>query len=450
MSDVIKIKQGLDIKLQGEADKIYKRTDRPAFCALKPGDFIGLLPKLTVKPGDEVKVGTELFYDKYHPEIKFTSPVTGVVSEILRGERRIIREVIIKTSEKDDFVKFETSGLSAMTRDEVINTLLTSGLWPYIRQRPYSIIARPADVPKAIFISGFDTAPNAPDIDFIVKDHEIEFQKGIDVLNRLTEGTIHLSVDARYPMCKTFSNVKNVNLHKFKGPHPAGNVGVQIHHIDPVNKGEVVWHISPQNVVRTGRLFLNGQLDNTTVVALTGSEVQKPLYYKTIIGAGISSIVNDNLNEGDIRIISGNVLTGTKMEKNGFLGFYDHQISVIPEGRHHEFLGWANPGFGKYSFYRAFWSWLKPEASYKIDTNLKGGERALVLTGKYEEVIPMDIYPMQLIKAILVDDIDAMEKLGIYEVDEEDFALAEFICPSKTEIQAIIRKGLDLIRKETE
>lgn len=450
MSDFIKLKQGLNINLIGKAEKVFYESERPVYVALKPGDFVGLTPRLSVNPGDRVNVGDQLFHDKYHPEIKFTSPVSGVISEILRGERRIIKEVIIKTAEKDEFLEFKVNDPVNMSREDIISVLLDSGMWPVIRQRPYSIIARPADKPKAIFISGFDTAPLAPDLDFIAKGNDSEFKKGIDVLFSLTDGHIHLSLDARNPVNKIYSDIKNIKVHKFKGPHPAGNVGVQIHHIDPINKGEIVWYISIRDVIRIGKLFINGKIDNTTAVALTGSEVKTPQYYKTIIGAYVSSIVEGNLNHSDIRIISGNVLTGKKVEKNGFLGFYDQQVTVIPEGKFHEFLGWASPGFGKYSFHRSFWSWLRPDAEYRIDTNLHGGKRAFVFSGIYEKVIPMNIYPLQLLKAILIEDIDMMEKLGIYEVDEEDFALAEFICPSKTEIQTIIRKGLELIRKETE
>jgi len=450
MSDIIKINRGLDIKLKGKAERIFRRADRPSFCALKPDDFIGLTPRLSVKPGDTVNVGTVLFYDKYHPEIKFTSPVSGVISEVLRGERRKILEVIIKTNDRDEFLTYNTGDPGQMSREEIITVLLDSGMWPAIRQRPYSIIARPADIPKAIYISGFDSAPLAPDIDFIIKDNEDEFKKGIDVLSRLTKGQIHLSIDANYPACKTYLNAGDIKIHKFSGPHPAGNIGIQIHHIDPLNKGEVVWYISPFDVIRTGRLFLNGRLDNTIVLALTGSEVLKPAYCKTILGACINHLINGNVEAGDIRIISGNVLNGKRVESNGFIGFYDRHVTVIPEGKQHEFLGWASPGFKKYSFYRAFWSWLRPGKEYRIDTNLKGGERAFVLTGIYEKVIPLDIYPLHLLKAILVEDIDNMERLGIYEVDPEDFALAEFICPSKMNLQEIVQKGLALIRKETE
>lgn len=450
MSDIIRIKKGLNIRLKGKADKIIVKAERPAFCALKPPDFRSLSPKLVVKPGDEVKVGTVLFYDKYHPEIKYVSTVAGEVSEIRRGERRFIREVVIKVSEVEEYIEYNVDKFPEMTAGETAGILLESGMWPLIRQRPYDTTPIPGDKPKAVFISGFDTSPLAPDIDYILKDSLKCFQKGIDVLTRLAGDVIHLGIDGAYPLCNTFADLKGVILHKFTGPHPAGNVGIQIHHINPINKGDVVWYIRPQDVVRLGNLFITGKIDNTMEIALTGSEVLKPMYYKTIRGTSVSSFINNKTTVSDNRIISGNVLTGTSISRDGFLGFYDNQITVIPEGKKHEFLGWALPGFNKFSFYRSFFSWLMQSSEYRVDTNLHGGERAFVLTGAYEKVIPMDILPMQLLKAIIIGDIDQMEKLGIYEVSEEDFALAEFVCPSKTEIQSLIRHGLDLIRKEME
>jgi len=328
--------------------------------------------------------------------------------------------------------------------------LLESGSWPSIIQRPFATIANPEKTPKAIFISGFDSSPLAADYDFMLKEFQEEFQKGVDVLAALTDGKIHLSVSATYPIGVTYSNAKNVELHKFNGPHPAGNPGIQIHHIDPVNKGELVWHVNPAEVVRMGKLFLDEKVDNTTIVALAGSEVLKPVYYKMIRGAAVDSILKDNLTEGSKRIISGNVLTGTRLTKAGFIGYYDNLVSVIPEGDHFDFIGWASLGFGKFSVSRTFWSWLTPKREYKIDTNLKGGVRAFVMSGEYEKVFPMDIMPVQLLKSILVEDIDKMEQLGIYEVAEEDMALCEFVCTSKIEVQKILREGLDIMKKETE
>jgi Na+-transporting NADH:ubiquinone oxidoreductase subunit A len=449
MTDIIKIKKGLDINLKGKAEKVFSRVERPAFCALKPLDFQGLVPKLVVKVGDKVEVGTILFFDKYHPEIKYTSPVSGEISEIKRGERRLILELIIKADASDTYVKFNPPSLEELSAADISEILLNSGLWPLIRQRPYSTVALPVSKPKSFFISGFDTSPLAADVEFLLKDKTLEFQKGLDVISKLCETDIHVS-HSRNSKSQLFSQLKGVKLHSFEGPHPAGNIGVQIHHIDPINKGEVVWFAGALDVARIGSLFINGILDNSLEIALTGSELIKASYVKTIQGSSVSSLLNDNVKPGEVRIISGNPLTGTKCEKDGFLGYYDRQLTVIPEGNKHEFLGWALPGFDKFSFYRSFFSWLKPSAEYTVDTNLHGGERAFVITGKYEQVIPMDIFPMQLLKAILVEDIDQMENLGIYEVAEEDFALAEFICPSKTEMQSIIRQGLNLMRKEME
>ena len=450
MSGITRIKRGLDIKLKGKADKIYVRAERAETYALKPTDFIGIRPKLVVKVDEKVKVGSPLFFDKYNPDVKFTSPVSGRISAINRGERRKILEVVIEADKTDSFREFKVGDLSKLKREEIISLLMESGLWPSIIQRPYAIIAKPTRTPKAIFISGFDTAPLAPDYDFILKDSQAEFQKGIDVLKVLTDGKIHLGIDADYTPSDTFSKATGVEVHRFKGPHPAGNPGIQIHHIDPVNKGETVWYVNPAEVARIGKFFMEGKVDNTLSLALTGSEIEKPVYLKTIRGAAVSSLVPDAALQGNNRIISGNVLTGTKVLKAGYLGFYDHQITVIPEGDRFEFIGWASLGFSKYSVSRSFWSWLSPSKEYRLDTNIKGGERAFVMSGEYDKVLPMDIMPVQLLKSILVEDIDQMEKLGIYEIAEEDLALCEFVCTSKIEVQEIVRKGLDLMIKETE
>lgn len=449
MSKVIKIRKGLNINLKGKAEKIFIKASPSETYGVKPVDFHSLIPKLDVAVGQEVKAGASLFHDKNRPEILFSSPVSGKVQSINRGERRRILEVIIeKTGNDIIYESFAQGDPLGMSKDEIILNLLKSGLWPVIRQRPYNVIANPGDEPKSIFISAFDTAPLGPDYDLIVQESGNEFQTGINALTRLTLGKIHLNIHAEYPAYQVFTNAVNVQLNRFLGPHPAGNVGVQIHHIDPVNKGEIVWYISPQDVISIGRLFLKGIYDASWTIALAGSEVLKPRYYKLIKGASIKNIVEANLTNGCHRFISGNVLTGSKIQQNGHFGFYDSQVTVIPEGYHHEFLGWAMPGFRKYSASRSFFSWLNSRAEYRIDTNLNGGHRALVMTGQYEKVLPMDIYPMQLIKSILIEDIDLMEQLGIYEVAPEDLALCEFVCTSKTEIQSIIRKGLDLMMKE--
>jgi Na+-transporting NADH:ubiquinone oxidoreductase subunit A len=450
MSEVIKIRRGLDIKLKGTADKIFIKAPRSKTYSVKPVDFHSLTPKIVAKPCVEVKVGSTLFYDKYRPEIKFVSPVSGIVQKILRGERRRIIAIIVEDDGKDTAETFKQGDPNTMSREDIIENLLESGLWPVIHQRPYDVIAAPTEVPKAIFISGFDSAPLAPDYDFIMKDNEKDFQVGIDALAKLTNGKIHLGLDASYPAAKAYTQAKNVELHYFKGPHPAGNVGIQIHKISPINKGEKVWTVKPQDVLTIGKLFQTGKYDPSIVVAFSGSEVKKPLYYRITRGAEVSTIAADNLLQDNVRLVSGNVLTGRKISLEGHIGFSDSQVSAIPEGDYYEMFGWITPGLKKFSVSRSYFSWLMPNKEYTLDTNLHGGERAFVMTGEYEKVVPMDIYPVALLKSIIVEDIDRMEQLGIYEVVEEDLALCEFVCTSKTPVQSILRSGLNLLRKELE
>ena len=450
MSKEIKIKHGLDIKLKGAAEKIVSTARSTTTYAVKPTDFPGIVPKLTAKPGDKVKAGTTLFFDKVYPEFRFASPVSGVVKAVNRGERRRILEVVVESQGEIQYEDFKAEDPASLNREEVMNKIQEAGLWPVIRQRPYAVIARSKNEPRDIFISGFDTSPLAPDMDFILKDQVSEFQSGINALKKLTKGKIHLSLNAQYPPADTLTQAKGVEFHYFKGPHPTGNPGVQINKIGPVNKGETVWVVQPQDVIMIGRLFEKGVYDASRVIALTGSEVKNPRYHKVIGGTSIEPFTNDNVKDGELRYISGNALTGSKISKIGYLGFYDSQITVLPEGNYFEFLGWGLPGLKKYSISRSFMSWLPGQKKYTIDTNLKGGLRPFVITGDYEKVFPMDIYPMQLLKAILVDDIEKMEQLGIYEVAEEDFALCEFICQSKIEIQSIVRQGIELMIKELE
>lgn len=450
MPKVFKIRKGLNIPLKGEAEKVFTRAELAEYYAVKPEDFPGLTPKLMVEEGDKVKAGSPLFFDKYRPSILFTSPVSGEVHLIRRGERRKILEVVVKADSAQEFEDFGVADPSDLSREAVVETLLKSGLWPTIRQRPYSIVANPSDKPKAIYVSAFDTAPLSPDLDFAVKDEAEAFQAGINALTKLTDGKVNLNLNAEYPPSIVFTKVKGVEHHYFSGPHPAGNVGIQIHHIDPINKGDLIWVVNPLDVIILGRLFLNGIYDATKVIALAGSEVQKPRYYILKTGASISNIINNNLAQpvDKIRFISGNVLTGTKISESGFIGFYDNMVSVIPEGDHFEFLGWAAPGFNKFSFSSSFFSSIFSGKKYALHTNLNGGERAYVVTGQYDKVLPMDIYPVHLIKAILAKDIDKMENLGLYEVAEEDMALCEYVCTSKTEVQSIIREGIELMIKE--
>ena len=446
MSEVIKIRRGLDINLIGQAEKKVNEATSGNF-AIKPPDFVGVFPKMFVKEGDPVKAGTPVFYDKYRDNIIFTSPVSGTVKEVYRGAKRKMLEVRIESDGKMEYEDFGKEDPKGLSREKVIEKMLKSGVWPLLRQRPYSIIADPGLEPKAIFISAFDSAPLGPDMAYQIDGMDKEFQAGIDALSKLTKGKVHLGLRAG-ESAPIFTAAKGVQLNYFSGPHPAGNVGIQIHHVDPINKGEVVWYLDPVSVVTVGKLFLEGKFDASRRIALTGGEVTNPQYYNVIVGCNIFPLVKDNRKSTNIRYISGNVLSGTQIDKEGYLGFYDTQITLIPEGNYHEFLGWAMPRFNKFSYSKTFFSWLSPKKKYNLDTNLNGGHRAFVLTGEYEKVFPMDIYPMQLLKAIMVKDIDLMENLGIYEVDEEDFALCEFIDASKTEMQAIVREGLDFLRKE--
>ncbi|MEO8569370.1 MAG: Na(+)-translocating NADH-quinone reductase subunit A [Ginsengibacter sp.] len=449
MSKYVKIKKGLNIRLEGEASKIISDLPLPETFSLKPPNFIDVIPKLLVKQGDEVLAGTPLFYDKSNEAIKFCSPVSGEVVEIIRGEKRKLQEVRILADKKVNFVTFNKSNPNNLNRENIIGLLLNSGVWPFIRQRPFGIIANPQEKPKSIFISAFDTNPLAPDNDFIMQHCGEDFQTGLDALQKLTDGKVHLNINANGKPATIFTGAKDVEINKISGPHPCGNVGVQIHHIDPVNKGEVVWCINPQDVLIVGRLFNQGKFDASKVVALTGSQVKDPKYYKTIVGSSVKNMISDGgLKEGENRIISGNVLTGKQISYEGYLDFYDSQVTVIPEGHEPEFMGWLAPGFNKLSMSRTFFSWLTPNKKYNLDSNMHGEERPFVVSGEYEKVFPMDIYPVQLLKSILIEDIEMMENLGIYEVVEEDFALCEFVCTSKIESQDIIRKGLNIIRRE--
>ncbi len=448
MSKDIRLKKGLNINLKGEADKVYASIPQSDLFSLKPTDFHGLTPKLTVKAGDKVKAGSCLFFDKYNDRVRFSSPVSGEVTDIVRGAKRRILEVKLKADAETKYESFSTLDAGA-SREQIIEGLLESGVWPFIRQKPFDIIANPMDTPKAIFISTFNTAPLAPDNDFVLHGLDSEFQTGVNFLKKLTDGVVHLNVDGNTNPSKVFTSCKGVQINKVSGMHPAGNVGVQIHHIDPINKGDVVWYLYPQDVLTIARLFSEGKYDVSRIVALTGPQVEKPRYYRTIAGATIKNLLDENTLIGDNnRFISGDVLTGEKIEKDGNIGFYDSQVTVIEEGNKQEFLGWIAPNLDKFSLSKSYFSWLTPSKKYSLNTNYNGEERAYVVTGQYEKVLPMDIYPMQLIKACLIDDIDSMEQLGIYEISPEDVALCEFICTSKMEVQSIIRKGLDLIKKE--
>jgi Na+-transporting NADH:ubiquinone oxidoreductase subunit A len=402
---------------------------------------------MVVKEGDNVKAGEVIFYSKVDEKVKFVAPVSGKIQEIKRGEKRVILEILIAADSQDVFVEHSKKNPNDLSTEEVKAHLLASGCWPFINQRPYDVIANSADTPKAIFISTYASAPLAADVDFVLADKLIAFQAGVDALAKLTTGKVHLSLKGKGK--SIFSVVKGVALHRVYGPHPAGNVGVLISKIDPINAGERVWTVSPQDVATIGELFLNGKFNATRTVALVGSEVKEAQYYNVISGAAIADLVGGNIAGDNVRIISGDVLTGTKVKMDGNLGFLSNTVTVIPEGNVFRMFGWmpfASPSI--HSASRTGLSWLMPGKKYAPNTNLNGEERALVVTGEMEAVMPLDIYPMQLLKACLAGNIDKMESLGIYEVAPEDFALIDYTNTSKLEAQEIIREALDLMIKE--
>lgn len=448
MGKQITIRRGYDIKLEGAAEKSV--TDIPAsdVIAIKPPDFLAVIPKLLVETGDEVLAGQPIFFDKNRPNLRFASPVSGEIADVVRGEKRRIMEIrIIPDKNGMRYVEFPKSDPASLSREQIIERLLESGCWNYIRQRPYSLIANPEDTPKAIFVSCFDSAPLAPDLDFI-KDFEKEnLQAGIAALTKLSADKVHLGLKPGQQE-SDFPGTHVLNHHFFKGPHPAGNVGIQIHHVDPIQKGDTVWYVNLQDLLIIGRLFREGRYRADRLVALTGSSVTWPHYLRVMTGQRMSDLVGGRLKVAHSRVIQGNVLTGQTSSADDFLSFYENQITAIPEGDQPEFLGWLLPGFGKLSLSRTYFSWLFPNRTYNLDTNMHGEERAFVMTGQYDKVLPMNIYPVFLLKAILAKDIERMEALGIYEIAEEDFALCEFVCTSKIDVQKIVAEGLEYVRLE--
>ena len=447
MLNVIKLRKGLDINLKGKAAGTYTAMKSPGFYALVPDDFPGITPKVVVKEQEYVMAGGPLFVDKNHPELKFVSPVSGVVTSVERGSRRKVLNIIVEEATEQDYEEFGKKDVSSMDADSVRTSLLDAGLFAFIRQRPYDIIANPTNSPKAIFISAFDSHPLAPDFEFALKGEEANFQTGLDALAKIANVYLNIHIKQRNSQ---LAAMRNVTLTAFDGPHPAGNVGVQINHIDPVVKGETVWTLDPQAVLFIGRLFNTGRVDFTRTVAVTGSEVLHPAYCKLQVGALLTSVFAGNVTRGkELRYISGNPLTGKQVSQNGFLGAFHNQLTVIPEGDDiHEMLGWIMPRFKQFSANRSYFSWLMGKKEYTLDARVKGGERHMIMSGEYEKVFPMDILPEFLIKAIIAGDIDRMEALGIYEVAPEDFALCEFVCSSKMELQHIVRAGLDRLRVE--
>ncbi|WP_248723768.1 Na(+)-translocating NADH-quinone reductase subunit A [Seonamhaeicola sp. ML3] len=449
MSNDIRIKKGLDINLKGAAEKTLDKAIVSNFCTIRPEDFHGVIPKLILKVGSKVKAGEAVFHDKTNEDLKFVSPVSGEIVEIIRGEKRRILAIKIQADKKQVYLDQGVFNLESASTDELKAHLLASGCWPFVKQRPYDVIANPDKAPKSIFVSAYASAPLSADLDFTLQGKEAELQAAISALGKLTEGSVHVSVgqNSNSPL----ASVSGATIHKVSGPHPSGNVGTQINKIDPVNKGEVVWTISAQDLVIIGELLLTGKFNAERIVAMAGSSVESPRYFVTKIGSEISTMIYDKgIPKGDnARIISGNVLSGKEVKPDGELDYYSNVVSIIPEGDDYEFFGWNKPVFNKVSTSRALtFSWLNPKKEYDLNTNTNGEHRAFVVTGGYEEVFPLDIYPLQILKACMYKDLDEMEALGMYEVAPEDFALTEFVCVSKQPHQKIIREGLDLMLKE--
>lgn len=452
MSKTIKLKKGFNLNLSGKPDQKITEVPQPETFALKPTDFAGIdRPKLMVKEGDNVKAGSPIFYDKPYENIFYTSPVSGEIVEIKRGEKRKILEVKILADKKIEYLKFNSytaSDITGLSKEEAKELLISSGVWPGIIQRPYGVVANPEDEPKAIFISAFDTNPLAPAYEFLLQGKEQYFQTGLDILKKFTSGLVHLNIDGTTEVPQVYSQATGVEVNKFVGKHPSGNVGVQIHHLDPINKGEILWTTTPYYVAQIGQLFLEGKYDASKVIALTGSSVNEPTHIKTYLGAHLSKLIEGKIKPGKQRYISGNPLSGEAIGKEGYLGFYSNQVTVIPEGDYEEFLGWIKPSASKLSFHKAFGllSFLSSNKEREVDTNTHGEQRSFVVSGEFEKVLPMDILPTYLFKAILANDYDEMEALGIFELIEEDVALCEFIDPSKNDLQGILRQGIDLIQ----
>ena len=495
MPDTITIRKGLDLPIGGKAELRFTDARSIKAYAVKPTDFVGLTPRLLVEEGDAVKKGDALFCDKQDERIRFTAPVEGRVKAIVRGEKRKLLEVVVEADCKSANSTFADYKSATTLKD----AMLQCGLWPMMRQRPFGTVANPDDKPKAIFVSAFSSAPLAPDYDFLLQGRETLFAKGLEALTQLTDGKVHVCFrpnqkldcfvvpprnDAKCAKqsperanrteAGDFNPRSQVEIHYVKGPHPAGNIGTQIAHIDPINKGEVVWTINAQDVAVLGELASTGVYNPVKVIAVAGPNIKNPHYYRVKFGACMAGITKTQLPNNEYpkidtnnamkenRIISGDILSGTQIAADGFLSAYDDLVSILPEGDYYDFMGWLMPGFKKFSFSRTFLSGFMPKSTFKplginlprfenfwkFDTNTHGDERPLVFTGNFERVFPFDIYPTQLIKACIVGDVELMENLGIYEVEPEDFALCEFVDTSKTDIQSIVREALEKLRKE--
>ena len=448
MANVIKLRKGLDINLVGRAMETKVKTGVCDEYALVPDDFTGVVPKVVVREGDRVKVGEALFVDKNCPDVRFASPVSGEVSAIVRGDRRKVLCVKVKADAQQEYVDFGKKDVSTLSGDEVKQALLEAGLFGYISQLPYAIATTPDTAPKAIFVSALRDKPLAGDFEFELKGNEKAFQIGLTALSKLAKTHLGIGVKQTAP---ALVDAKDVEVTVYDGPCPAGNVGVHVNHIDPVNKGEVVWLVEPTAVIFFGRLFLEGRVNLVRTVAIADSEISEPAYVDALVGTSLKALLEGKLKSQDhVRIINGNPLTGTKATLEDYLGAHTSAVTAIPEGDDNdEMLGWIMPRTKQFSVNRSYFSWLLgKKKEYALDARIKGGERKIIMSGEYDRVLPMDIYGEYLIKAIIAGDIDKMEQLGIYEVSPEDFAVAEFVDSSKLELQRIVREGLNMLRKE--
>ena len=446
MANVIKIKKGLDINLKGKASEVLLNGGKSETYAIVPDFYSGVLPKVVAKVGDKVKAGSVLMIDKNRPEIKFVSPVSGEVTAVNRGAKRKVLSIVVTPDAQIEYEEFGKKNVASLKGDEVKEAMLNAGMWPFVMQRPYDIVATPGETPRDIFVSAFYSAPLAPDFNYLVKGQEADFQTGLDALAKLTTGKVYVGIRKG----SAVQQVKGVELVEIEGPHPAANASVLINHTKPINKGETVWTVDPANVIIIGRLFNKGIADFSRKVVITGSETKEQGYVQAISGCTIKSLVGGRVaTDAHVRIISGNVLTGTKVSMEDYLGAYDNQITVIPEGDEtHAFLGFATPRTDQYSMSHSYCRWMMGKKEYVLDARIKGGKRAMIMSNEYDKVFPLDIYPEYLLKAIIAFDIDKMENLGIYEVAPEDFALCEFVDTSKIELQKIVRDGLTLLYKE--
>ncbi len=451
MSKNIVLKKGLDIPVSGAAELRLSKTVQSDIVAVRPTDFRGFTPRLLVAEGDRVLCGSPVMADKQRSDILLCAPVSGCVKQIVRGEKRKLLAVLIEADERVEYQAGAPADLGAMDADAVKAALLRSGLWPFLIQRPYGIVADPAIKPRAIFVSAFNTAPLAASPEFTLGDRLADIQAGVDALAKLTEGGVHLSLNADNYAGTPFHKLENAVLHCFKGRHPAGNVGVQISHICPIRKDSSVWTVPLLGLAAIGRYFRTGRLDLRRKVAVCGPAAIEPAYVEALPGTpmrALGAFFGGMTDE--IRVVSGNLLSGSNEGTEGYLGFFDDQVTVLCEGREKELFGWMRPlRYKLFSADRSYFSWLTPWRKYELDTNLHGGPRAFVMSDAYYgRVLPMDIYPLYLVKACLAGDIEKMERFGIYEVLPEDLALCEYVDPSKNDIQDIIQKGIDLMLKE--